>query len=189
MDQKSNEDRILQARGASRVSQPLDGSMLWGGGCGCAMAEPKFVSSALILATFRNHVRNINYISIKTKLTIWSSQGNSRRPLEPLKLCPFAISSPPTPTSAFCSIHANINPPTYTPHLILPSPTINCIMGVEKTVIREGNGVDRPRRGERVTMEYTGWLYDTSAPGNKGSKSVDLRSIFYVNLKLTELVD
>jgi FK506-binding protein 1 len=45
-------------------------------------------------------------------------------------------------------------------------------MGVEKTVIREGNGQDRPRRGDTVTMEYTGWLYDSNSPntGFRGNK-------------------
>lgn len=49
-------------------------------------------------------------------------------------------------------------------------------MGVEKTVISEGNGSDTPRKGDTVTMEYTGWLYDTSKPENKGNKSVSMPS-------------
>jgi len=43
-------------------------------------------------------------------------------------------------------------------------------MGVEKKVISEGNGTDIPKKGDTVTMEYTGWLYDTSKPENKGNK-------------------
>jgi FK506-binding protein 1 len=45
-------------------------------------------------------------------------------------------------------------------------------MGVEKTVVSQGNGQDTPRKGDTVTMEYTGWLYDTSKPENKGKKFV-----------------
>ena len=45
-------------------------------------------------------------------------------------------------------------------------------MGVEKKVIRPGNGTDRPKAGDKVAMEYTGYLYDASKPENdfKGSK-------------------
>ena len=43
-------------------------------------------------------------------------------------------------------------------------------MGVDKTVLREGNGSDRPQIGDKVTMEYTGWLYDPSQPENKGKQ-------------------
>lgn len=45
-------------------------------------------------------------------------------------------------------------------------------MGVEKKMLKSGNGVDRPKAGDTVTMEYTGWLYDVSAAGNgyKGKK-------------------
>ena len=45
-------------------------------------------------------------------------------------------------------------------------------MGVEKTVISQGNGSDTPRKGDTVTMEYTGWLYEPSKPENKGHKFV-----------------
>ena len=45
-------------------------------------------------------------------------------------------------------------------------------MGVEKTLRSEGNGKDYPEKGDTVTMEYTGWLYDTSKPDNKGNKCV-----------------
>ncbi|KAF2002241.1 peptidyl-prolyl cis-trans isomerase [Amniculicola lignicola CBS 123094] len=43
-------------------------------------------------------------------------------------------------------------------------------MGVDKVSIRQGNGVDYPKKGDEVAMEYTGWLQDTSAPGGKGAK-------------------
>lgn len=42
-------------------------------------------------------------------------------------------------------------------------------MGVTKTTHQEGSGVN-PVKGQRVTIEYTGFLKDTSKPGNKGNK-------------------
>jgi FK506-binding protein 1 len=45
-------------------------------------------------------------------------------------------------------------------------------MGVEKTLISQGDGSTTPKKGDVVTMEYTGWLYDPSKPENKGNKSV-----------------
>ncbi|KAF4302737.1 hypothetical protein GTA08_BOTSDO08728 [Botryosphaeria dothidea] len=43
-------------------------------------------------------------------------------------------------------------------------------MGVTKQTLTPGNGVDRPRSGDDVTIEYTGYLFDASAPQNKGKK-------------------
>jgi FK506-binding protein 1 len=40
-------------------------------------------------------------------------------------------------------------------------------MGVTKQTIKEGTG-PIPRPGQTVTIAYTGWLKDTSKPGNKG---------------------
>ncbi|KAK1829036.1 hypothetical protein QBC39DRAFT_264039 [Podospora conica] len=40
-------------------------------------------------------------------------------------------------------------------------------MGVTKTIEVFGSG-SRPTRGQTVTIEYTGWLKDTSKPGNMG---------------------
>ncbi|RYC58104.1 hypothetical protein CHU98_g8110 [Xylaria longipes] len=40
-------------------------------------------------------------------------------------------------------------------------------MGVTKTVLQEGDG-PQPTPGQTVTIEYTGWLKDTSKPDNKG---------------------
>ncbi|KAI0553374.1 FKBP-type peptidyl-prolyl cis-trans isomerase [Xylaria curta] len=42
-------------------------------------------------------------------------------------------------------------------------------MGVTKTVIQEGSG-PQPTPGQTVTIEYTGWLKNTSKPDNKGDK-------------------
>lgn len=35
-------------------------------------------------------------------------------------------------------------------------------MGVTKETIKEGNGADYPKKGDEVTIEYTGNLYDES---------------------------
>ncbi|KAK8128383.1 FK506-binding protein 1B [Apiospora sp. TS-2023a] len=42
-------------------------------------------------------------------------------------------------------------------------------MGVTKTTIKEGSGAI-PQVGQAVTIEYTGWLKDTSKPDSKGNK-------------------
>ncbi|KND91100.1 FK506-binding protein 1B [Tolypocladium ophioglossoides CBS 100239] len=42
-------------------------------------------------------------------------------------------------------------------------------MGVSKTTLTEGSG-SQPVAGDTVTIEYTGWLKDTSKPNNKGAK-------------------
>ncbi|KAH7355834.1 FK506-binding protein/peptidyl-prolyl cis-trans isomerase-like protein [Pyrenochaeta sp. MPI-SDFR-AT-0127] len=42
-------------------------------------------------------------------------------------------------------------------------------MGVQKTTISEGNGPS-PRKGDRVTMEYTGWLRTPGKPEEKGNQ-------------------
>lgn len=46
-------------------------------------------------------------------------------------------------------------------------------MGVEKTVLKEGNGVDKPSKGDEVTIEYTGNLYDEEQADNhyRGTQS------------------
>jgi FK506-binding protein 1 len=42
-------------------------------------------------------------------------------------------------------------------------------MGVTKTVIAEGSGAS-PQKGDRVTMEYTGWLRTAGKPEEKGKQ-------------------
>jgi FK506-binding protein 1 len=42
-------------------------------------------------------------------------------------------------------------------------------MGVTKTTHKEGTGA-QPTPGQTVTIEYTGYLKDTSKPDNKGNK-------------------
>ncbi|KAL8793755.1 MAG: hypothetical protein Q9195_003697 [Heterodermia aff. obscurata] len=39
-------------------------------------------------------------------------------------------------------------------------------MGVDKVVLEEGNGVDKPSKGDEVTIEYTGNLYDEDQADN-----------------------
>jgi FKBP-type peptidyl-prolyl cis-trans isomerase len=43
------------------------------------------------------------------------------------------------------------------------------IMGVTKTVLKEGNG-PIPKVGDKVTIAYTGYLKDIGAPDNKGTQ-------------------
>ncbi|KAF4423785.1 peptidylprolyl isomerase [Fusarium acutatum] len=43
------------------------------------------------------------------------------------------------------------------------------IMGVQKTIISEGSGPS-PQVGQKVTIQYTGWIKDESKPDNKGDQ-------------------
>ncbi|OGM49875.1 hypothetical protein ABOM_001561 [Aspergillus bombycis] len=43
-------------------------------------------------------------------------------------------------------------------------------MGVTKQILKPGNGVDSPKKGDEVAMHYTGWLYNPNQPENKGDK-------------------
>ncbi|KAJ5860704.1 FKBP-type peptidyl-prolyl isomerase [Penicillium soppii] len=43
-------------------------------------------------------------------------------------------------------------------------------MGVEKKILKAGNGVDFPKEGEKVAMHYTGCLYDEKAEHKMGTK-------------------
>ena len=40
-------------------------------------------------------------------------------------------------------------------------------MGVTRKIVTKGNGTDKPKKGDTVTIEYTGNLYDET----KGSKN------------------
>lgn len=40
-------------------------------------------------------------------------------------------------------------------------------MGVSRKVIEPGNGVDHPKKGDEVTIEYTGCLYDPKEKDNE----------------------
>lgn len=50
-------------------------------------------------------------------------------------------------------------------------------MGVVKTITVGGQGA-KPRVGDVVTIEYTGWLKDSSKPGGKGIKWVVFLLLF-----------
>ncbi|KAL8677687.1 MAG: hypothetical protein Q9186_005900 [Xanthomendoza sp. 1 TL-2023] len=39
-------------------------------------------------------------------------------------------------------------------------------MGVTRKVLKEGNGTDKPKKGDEVTIEYTGNLYDEKEEDN-----------------------
>lgn len=54
--------------------------------------------------------------------------------------------------------------------LILPQTSL-ANMGVTKTTHKEGSGA-QPAAGQTVTIEYTGFLKDTSKPDNKGKQYV-----------------
>lgn len=43
-------------------------------------------------------------------------------------------------------------------------------MAVTKTIYAPGVETQQPKAGDMVTMEYTGWLKDTSKPDNKGGE-------------------
>ena len=45
-------------------------------------------------------------------------------------------------------------------------------MGVTKQLITPGDGTNYAKAGDTITMEYTGYLQDTSAPDGKGKKCV-----------------
>lgn len=40
-------------------------------------------------------------------------------------------------------------------------------MGVERKIITRGNGSDSPTAGDKVSIHYTGWIYDAKK-ANKG---------------------
>lgn len=39
-------------------------------------------------------------------------------------------------------------------------------MGVTRKVLKQGNGTDKPKKGDIVTIQYTGNLYDESKGAN-----------------------
>jgi FK506-binding protein 1 len=59
-----------------------------------------------------------------------------------------------------------------TPNLspLIPISTSVTNMGVEKIMLKPGDGVTTPKKHDEVSMEYTGWLYDEHAPNKKGNR-------------------
>jgi FK506-binding protein 1 len=43
-------------------------------------------------------------------------------------------------------------------------------MGVTKQQLKPGNGTDKAKQGDTITMEYTGWLFKDGAKDNKGTE-------------------
>ncbi|KAL8703966.1 MAG: hypothetical protein Q9201_002867 [Fulgogasparrea decipioides] len=39
-------------------------------------------------------------------------------------------------------------------------------MGVQRKVLKQGNGTTKPKKGDEVTIEYTGNLYDETKADN-----------------------
>lgn len=62
-------------------------------------------------------------------------------------------------------------------------------MGVTKTIISEGSG-SSPSPGDTITMQYTGWVKDTSKPENKGKQfdSSRGRGAFVVPIGVGQLI-
>ncbi|MCJ1325922.1 hypothetical protein MMC10_002585 [Thelotrema lepadinum] len=49
-------------------------------------------------------------------------------------------------------------------------------MGVQRKLVKPGNGVDYPKKGDNVTMEYTGNLYDEAAGESKDFRGTQFDS-------------
>ncbi|KAM0232379.1 hypothetical protein ACHAPO_007867 [Fusarium lateritium] len=60
------------------------------------------------------------------------------------------------------------------------------IMGVEKTIITEGNGPS-PKVGQTVSMEYTGWLQENGGKGKQFDSSVG-RGDFDVKIGVGQVI-
>ncbi|KAI4723526.1 hypothetical protein E4T48_00210 [Aureobasidium sp. EXF-10727] len=45
-------------------------------------------------------------------------------------------------------------------------------MGVTKQIIKQGDGVNFPKNGDNVSMEYTGWLSENGSKGKQFDSSV-----------------
>lgn len=60
--------------------------------------------------------------------------------------------------------------PCYSRVIPTPHQKYPCVMGVDKRIIKAGNGVDLPKKGDVITMEYTGYLYDQTVIESKGQK-------------------
>ncbi|KAL6708738.1 FK506 binding protein proline rotamase rapamycin-binding protein [Coniothyrium glycines] len=62
-----------------------------------------------------------------------------------------------------------LTPRTLHPQPFRPFSSTLLNMGVQKTVISNGSGPS-PKKGDTVTMEYTGWLRTPGKPEEKGSQ-------------------
>ena len=60
-------------------------------------------------------------------------------------------------------------------------------MGVTRKVLKQGNGTDKPKKGDEVTIEYTGNLYDEKYADNdyRGEKYALKRSaVFWITINI-----
>jgi FKBP-type peptidyl-prolyl cis-trans isomerase FkpA len=55
------------------------------------------------------------------------------------------------------------------PTSVVPTPTTAPTQGLKMTEVKEGSGAEAVA-GKLVVVHYTGWLYDETAPENKGTK-------------------
>lgn len=67
------------------------------------------------------------------------------------------------------TLTTRLSKPLYTSTTTRNFSRTSAIMGVTKTILKQGNGAI-PNVGDKVTIEYTGFLKDTSKPDNKGEQ-------------------
>ena len=56
---------------------------------------------------------------------------------------------------------------------------------------KPADGAKKPKKGNRVTVHYTGWLYDATAPDNKGDKfdsSIDRGQSFQFTIGIGQVI-
>ena len=56
-------------------------------------------------------------------------------------------------------------------------------MGVTKQLRKAGNGIDKPIKGDKVSIEYTGYLYDSSNEFGFGTKYDSFSFFFCSNVQ------
>jgi FK506-binding protein 1 len=95
------------------------------------------------------------------------------------KMRPFSLASIPRATR----ITTRINPFFTQPRSFSFT---QATMGVEKTIIREGNGPS-PTKGQKVSMEYTGWLQENGQKGKQFDSSVG-RGDFDVTIGIGQVI-
>ncbi len=55
---------------------------------------------------------------------------------------------------------------------------------LQKEVVREGNGTDKPKAGDTVSMDYTGWLYEKDQPEHRGKVYVSQKLLDQLTLTI-----
>lgn len=59
--------------------------------------------------------------------------------------------------------------------------------GLEYEIIKEGSGIS-PKKGQKVTVHYTGWLDDNGKPGTKFDSSVDRGEPFNFTIGIGQVI-